>query len=459
MTTYDFDLFTIGAGSGGIAASNRAASYGAKVAVCEAGRIGGTCVLRGCVPKKLLVYGTHFREEIADAAGYGWTIHGKLDWATLIRRKDDEIERLSQIYISRLRDAGATLIEGPGRIVDGHTVEVGGRRWTARHILIATGGHPTLPTVPGIEHAITSNEALSLSALPERVAIVGGGYIAAEFACIFHAAGVKVTVLLRGATFLRGFDDDVRTTFTTEMTKKGIELQTATVVEGIERRDQTIRIVTEKGEMIETDVLLYATGRKPTTAGLGAAEAGVQLGPAGEVLVDPMSRSSVESIYAVGDCTNRMNLTPVAVAEGRAVAESLFNARPMAIDHHNVPTAVFSQPPVSTIGLTEREARARFGPVDIYVSSFRPMKHTLSGRDERTMMKLIVDRVTDRVLGCHMIGTDAPEIIQGFAVAIRCGATKQQLDTTIGIHPSAGEELLTMRKKLPDPESDTGLKN
>ncbi len=453
MPDYDFDLFTLGAGSGGVAASRRAGAYGARVAICEEGRVGGTCVLRGCVPKKLLVYGSHFHDDFADAAGFGWTLPEAptLDWARLIAAKDRELDRLNGVYLRLLRDSGVTLVEGRARVVDAHTVEAGGRRYTARYILVATGGRPHLPALRGIEHAITSNEALSLPALPRRLAVVGGGYIGVELAGVFNAVGVEVTMLLRGDTVLRGFDEDVRATLTAELRKRGVAIRCETVVSDIERRGDALSVLTGEGDAIEVDAVLYATGRVPNTTGIGLAEAGVVLGDAGAVVVDGWSRTAVPSIYAVGDCTNRKNLTPVAIAEGRAVAETLFHDRPTQVDHEHVPSAVFSQPPVGTVGYTEAEARARCGAVDVYVSSFRPMKHTLSGRDERTMMKLVVERATDRVVGCHVVGADAPEIVQGFAVAVRCGATKAMFDATVGIHPTAAEELVTMREKRPDP--------
>ena len=458
MTAYDFDLFTLGAGSGGVAASRRAGSYGARVAISEDSRVGGTCVIRGCVPKKLLVYGAHFRDDFDDAAGFGWTLPEapRHDWARLIAAKDREVDRLNGVYLRLLRDAGVTLVEGRARLVDGHTVEVAGRRYTAKHVLLATGGRPVLPPVRGIEHAITSNEALDLPALPARVAIVGGGYIGVEFAGIFATLGAAVTLYIRGDAVLRGFDEDLRAALTAELRKRGIRVRCETIVRDIERRGDELTLMTGEGETAAFDAVLYATGRRPNTDGIGLAEAGVTLDDAGAVVVDRMSRTSVESVYAVGDCTNRKNLTPVAISEGRAVAEALFHDNPIAIDHEYVASAVFSQPPLGTVGYGEGEARARFGAIDVYVSSFRPMRHTLSGRDERTMMKLVVDRASQRVVGCHMMGPDAPEIIQGFAVAVKCGATKAQFDATVGIHPTAAEELVTMRDRRPEPAPNGG---
>jgi glutathione reductase (NADPH) len=453
MATYDFDMFTIGAGSGGVASSRRAGSYGARVAICEDSRVGGTCVIRGCVPKKLLVYGAQFADAFADAEGYGWHVAPPVhDWAALIAAKDREIGRLEDVYRKLLRDANVTLIEGRARLVDAHTVEIAGKRYTAANILIATGAHPVMPAIPGIEHAITSNEALDLRALPRRIVIVGGGYIAVEFAGIFNGLGAEVTLVIRGEELLRGFDDDIRVTLAQELRNRGIAIRARTDVTRIEKRGHGVDLSLSIGDTLSADLLMYATGRHPNTRGLGLEAVGVRLGKANAVAVDEWSRSAVPHIYAIGDVTDRLNLTPVAIAEGRALAETLFNNNPIMVDHANVATAVFSQPPVGTVGLTERVAREKYGPVDIYRTRFRPMKHTLSGREEGTMMKLVVDRRSDRVLGCHMVGADAPEIIQGLAIAVKCGATKRQFDQTIGIHPTAAEEFVTMREKLPDPE-------
>lgn len=450
---FDFDLFTIGAGSGGVAASRRAGSHGAKVTICEDVRVGGTCVLRGCVPKKLLVIGSHFSEDIEDARGYGWTASGTLDWPALIAAKDKEIDRLNGVYLRMLRDSGVELIEGRGVIVDPHTVEVNGKRYTAKHILIATGGAPIRPEIPGVEHVITSDEALSLKALPNRLIVVGGGYIGCELAAVFRAAGSSVTMLIRGDTLLRGFDEDVRAAITVAYRKKGIEIMSEVVVRDVEREpDGSLNVLTKTGDTLDADAVLFAIGRWPNTRNLGLEQVGITVDENGAIPVDDHARTSVKSIFAVGDVTNRVNLTPVAITEGRALVEMLFNNGDGALDHANVPSAVFSQPPIGTVGCGEATARAR-GEIDVYVSSFRPMKHTLSGRDERTMMKLIVDRNTQKVIGVHMVGPDAPEIIQGFAVALRCGATKQDFDRTVGIHPTAAEEFVTMREKRPDPVS------
>jgi glutathione reductase (NADPH) len=454
MPRYDFDLFTIGAGSGGVASSRRAAGYGARVGICEELRVGGTCVLRGCVPKKLLVYGAQFADAFADAAGFGWTVPpAQFDWPALIAAKDKEIGRLSQIYINMLNNSGVEIVDGRGVLVDPHTVEIAGRTYTADKILVAVGGHPTVPNIPGIEHVISSNEALDLPTLPRRIVIVGGGYIAVEFAGIFNGFGSEVVEIIRREELLYGFDDDLRVTLAQEMRGRGVEIHTRTQVARIVAAPQGgFSVFTTIGQEISADLVMYATGRKPNTRGLGLAEAGVELDDNGAVKVDEWQRSSIVNIYAVGDVTDRLNLTPVAIAEGRAIAETLYNNNPIKMDHNDVPTAVFSQPPIGTVGLTEEEARRRHGDIDIYCARFKPMKNTLSGREERTFMKLIVDAKTDRVLGCHMLGPDAPEIAQGLAIAIKCGATKKQFDQTVGIHPSAAEEFVTMREKTVRPQ-------
>ena len=450
MATYDYDLITIGAGSGGVRASRRSAGYGARAAVIENSRFGGTCVMRGCVPKKLLVYGSQFADEFEDARGFGWTPGAPaFDWSQLIANKNRELDRLEEIYRRMLREAGVTMIEGTATLADPHTVEVEGRTVTAEHILLAAGGWPTMPDIPGIEHAITSNEALDLERLPARMVIVGGGYIAVEFAGIFNALGVEVTEIVRADTVLRGFDEEMRLALAEEMRKRGVKLLSETVVRSIEKENGAYSLRLAAGDMVEADVVMYATGRTPRTKGLGLEAAGVELDGKGAVVVDGFSRTFQPNIFAIGDITDRLNLTPVAIAEGQALAEALFNNTPTTADLSGVPTAVFSQPPLATVGLTEAEARAQLDDVDIYLSSFRPLKHTLSGRDEKTVMKLVVDAESDRVVGCHMMGTDAAEIIQGLGVALKCGATKAQFDATVGIHPTAAEEFVTMREKLP----------
>jgi glutathione reductase (NADPH) len=455
VAEFDFDLFTIGAGSGGLATSRRAAEHGAKTAICESMRVGGTCVMRGCVPKKLLVYGASYGEHFQDAAGFGWDVGTPtLDWAKLMQAKSAELDRLELVYRRLLSDSKVEMIEGRGKLVDAHTVEIDGRRHTAKYILIATGGWPELPDIPGIEHAITSNEALELPTLPQRVAIVGGGYIGVEFAGIFNAAGSKVTMLLRGDNVLRGFDNEVRERLAEEMRARGVEIRTEARVRSLARRSSgSLSVLLDDEEMLEVDVVLYATGRVPNSRGIGLEQVGVELRNDGGVVVDERNRTKVPNIFAIGDVTHRINLTPVAIAEGRALAESLFNHKSLILDRRNIPTAVFSRPPVACVGLTEQQARAQHEAVDVYCARFRPMKATISGRPDRVLVKLVVDRPTGVVLGAHMVGDDAPEIIQGLAVAIKCGATKRDFDATIGIHPSSAEEFVTMRFPVPTGEA------
>ena len=453
MPRYDFDLLTIGAGSGGVASSRRAGTYGARVAICEELRVGGTCVLRGCVPKKLLVYGAQFADAFADAEGFGWTVPpADFDWPKLIAAKDKEIGRLSQIYINMLNNSSVEIINGHAALADAHTVEVAGRNYTAENILIATGSWPETPDIPGIEHVISSNEALDLEKLPRRIVIVGGGYIAVEFAGIFSGFGSEVVELIRRPELLYGFDDDIRVALGEEMRLRGVDIRGRTQVAQIDKTARGYLVTTTAGNTIETDLVMYATGRRPNTKGMGLAEVGVRINEAGAVIVDEWQRSSVPNIYAIGDVTDRINLTPVAIAEGRAIAETLYNNNPTKMDHTHVPSAVFSQPPIGAVGLTEERACREYGEVDVYMARFKPMKNTLSGREERTLMKLVVDANTDRVLGCHMLGPDAPEIIQGLAIAVKCGATKRQFDQTVGIHPSAAEEFVTMREKSVRPK-------
>jgi len=448
---YDFDLFTIGAGSGGVRASRMSANYGARVAVAEERYLGGTCVNVGCIPKKLFVYGSQFADDLEDAHGFGWTIGERsFDWPTLIRNKDTEIERLNHIYRSLLEGSGVTIFESRARVIDPHTVEIEGRKVTAANILVATGGWPMVPDVRGKEHAITSNEAFHLEALPGRILIVGGGYIAVEFAGIFHGLGVEVIELYRGPLFLRGFDIDIRRTLAEEMRKRGIDLRFDADVGHIERTKAGIMACLKDGSRLEADAILFATGRTPNTRGLGLEEIGVSLTWNGAIVVDDRFRTNVPSIFAIGDVVERVQLTPVAIAEGMIFARNLFKDATAPLTYENIPSAVFSHPPVATVGYTEDAAREHCGEIDIYLSTFRPLKHTLSGRDERSMMKLIVERATDRVIGCHMVGADAGEIIQGMAVALNCNATKADLDRTIGIHPTSAEEFVTMRDPLSD---------
>ena len=453
MPQYDYDLITIGGGPGGVRASRfAAATYGVKTAVVENLRIGGTCVMRGCVPKKLLVYASHFAEDFEDAAGYGWGVAPPaFDWPRLIANKNKELDRLEGVYHRLLRDAGVDELTGTGRVIDPHTVEIAGPdgtlTCTAKYILIATGGWPDLPDVPGIEHAITSNEALDLAHLPDSIAIVGGGYIAVEFAGIFNGLGADTHVIIRAENILRGFDAAVRDTLHDEMVKKGVTIHQETTVQSIEKTTSGYSLRLNDEDILEVGAVMYATGRAPNTKGLGLAEAGVALTAKGAVTVDDHFKTSVDSIYALGDVIDRVQLTPVALAEGMAVAHTLFGGKPTTVDYANIPTAVFSTPPVGTVGLTEEQAR-RDREVVIYQSHFRPMKYTLSGRDEHTMMKMIVDKKTDRVLGCHMVGLDAAEMTQALGIALKAGATKTDFDATIGIHPTAAEEWVTMRTPL-----------
>ncbi|MCW9045619.1 MAG: glutathione-disulfide reductase [Alphaproteobacteria bacterium] len=451
MAKYDYDLVTIGAGSGGVRASRMAAQTGARVAICEEARVGGTCVLRGCVPKKLLVYASHFADEFETAESFGWSVpETDFNWQKLITNKNKELDRLNGVYQRILRDNGVETLNGFGKVVDPHTVDVGGETVTAERILISTGGWPASPNIPGIEHVISSNEALDLPELPKRMVIVGGGYIAVEFAGIFNGLGVEVTEIIRADAILRGFDEDVRVTLTEEMTKAGVDIRSECTVKSIEKTDNGYSLLLDHDEVLETDLVMYATGRKPKIAGLGLEEVGIKLARNGSIIVDEYSQTNIPSIYAVGDVTDRMNLTPVALAEGRAFVETVYNNNPTTVDYDNIPTAVFSQPPIGTVGLGEAEAREKFGKVDIYVSRFRPMKLTLGDKDERTFMKLIVDQASDKVVGCHMVGPDSAEIAQGLGIALKCGATKAQFDATIGIHPTAAEEFVTMRDKLPE---------
>jgi glutathione reductase (NADPH) len=447
---FDYDLFVIGAGSGGVRAGRIAAKYGAKVAVAEEYRVGGTCVIRGCVPKKLFVYASKFAEEFEDAVGYGWTSEKvSFDWQTLLENKDREIDRLNKAYIRNLEAAGAELVLERATIVDAHTVQLSsGRKVTAKYILIATGAAPFVPQhLPGREFAITSNEAFHLERLPRRMVIVGGGYIAVEFAGIFAGLGVETVLVYRGEQILRGFDEDIRAHLAVEMKKKGIEILCNADVAKIERSGDGVRVTLEDGSMIGAGQIMYATGRVPNTPGLGLENVGLHGNAHGAVAVNELSQTAVESIYAVGDVTNRVNLTPIAIREGHAFADNVFGGKSITVNHDLIPTAVFSQPELGVVGLTEQQARAKYTKIDIYKTSFRAMKHTLSGRDERTFMKLVVNAETDVVLGCHICGEGSGEMAQLLGIAITCGATKAQFDATLAVHPTASEELVTMREK------------
>jgi len=452
MSSYDFDLFVIGAGSGGVRASRMAAAAGKRVAVAEERHLGGTCVNIGCVPKKLMVYASHFGEEFEQAAGFGWRVGERaFDWKTLIANKNAEIARLNGIYESLLTRAGVEIVEGRATLLDAHAVEVAGRRITAETILIATGGKPTRSHEPGQELGIVSDDVFFLEEQPERVLVAGGGYIAVEFAGIFAGLGSATTQVYRGPLFLRGFDEDLRRFLAQEMPKKGVKLVFDQIIERIDRSSGGLVAHFSDGSKAEYDQILYAIGRSPNTEGLGLERAGVATTARGAVRVDPYYRSNVPSIFAIGDVTDRLQLTPVALAEAMALVRTLYHGQSTELNYDDIPTAVFSQPPLATVGLTEAQARERFREIDVYRTEFRPMKHTLSGSEERTLMKLVVERHTQRVLGAHMGGMDAAEIIQGVGIAIKAGATKRDFDATIGIHPTAAEEFVTLREPLPEP--------
>jgi glutathione reductase (NADPH) len=449
MAAFDVDLFVIGGGSGGVRAARIAAGYGARVMVAEEYRMGGTCVIRGCVPKKLFVMGSHVHQEIEDAAGFGWTIPTPtFDWPTLIKNKDKEIARLEAAYTTNVEKSGAQIVKTRAVIEDPHTLRLAdGKTVKARYILIAAGGAPNHGAdIPGIEHVISSNEAFHLKALPKRIVIQGGGYIALEFAGIFAGFGSDVTVIYRGDNVLRGFDEDVRMHVRAEMEKQGITILTGCTVTKIDKHGNDYTSHLSNGSSLASDQVMFAIGRHPNVANLGLDKAGVAINPHnGGIAVDAWSKTSVPNIYAIGDVTHRVNLTPVAIREGHAFADTVFGKRPVQVDHATIPTAVFSQPEVGTVGLTETEARARVSHVDVYKTTFRPIKATMSGRDTRVLMKLVVDGLTDRVLGCHIVGDSAAEIIQAVAIAVKMKATKADFDATIALHPTAAEELVTMR--------------
>ena len=449
MAEYDYDLYVIGAGSGGVRCARMSASYGARVAVAEELYLGGTCVNVGCVPKKLFSYGSHYPAAFEDAAGYGWNVgESTLDWKRLIENKNREIERLNGIYRTILGDSDVTIHEARASLKDAHTVLVGGEEVTADKILVATGGWPTVPDFPGKEYAITSNEAFFLEDLPKRVIMVGGGYIAVEFAGILHGYGSHVTQLYRGDMFLRGFDQDLRSHLAAEMLKQGIDLRFNANIASLEKTADGVVATLEDGSTLEADVVMYATGRAPNTRNIGLEELGVEIKKDGSIVVDDQFKTSVDNIYALGDVIDRFQLTPVAIAEAMVLSGNLFNGQNLSTDYADIPTAVFSHPNIGTVGLSEEQAREEYADIDVYKSDFKPMLHTLSGRDERTLMKLIVDKASDRVVGCHMVGPDAGEIIQGMGVALKAGATKAQFDATVGIHPTAAEEFVTMREPV-----------
>jgi glutathione reductase (NADPH) len=450
MSDYDVDLFVIGGGSGGVRAARIAAQHGARVMLAEEYRLGGTCVIRGCVPKKLLVYASRFRGEFEDAAGYGWTVpQWSFDWPTLIANKDKEIDRLEAAYTRTLEKAAVDIVKQRALVADAHTVQLAdGKRVRAAYILVATGGTPSYgDSIPGLEHAISSNEAFHLERLPHRVLIQGGGYIALEFAGIFAGLGSQVTVIYRGDNILRGFDDEVRSHVRTDMEKRGIKVVTGCKVAAIEKDADRFFVRFNNGFQHTADCVMFATGRAPNIAKLGIKEAGVEIAKSGGVAVDQYSRTAVPSIYAIGDVTNRNNLTPVAIREGHAFADTVFGGKPTVVDLSKVPTAVFSDPEVGTVGLTEAQARARFARTDIYRAMFRPLKATLSGRDTTVLVKLVVDGTTDCVAGCHVVGEGAAEMVQMAAVAVTMGATKADFDATMALHPTTAEELVTLRTR------------
>jgi len=449
MSRFDYDLFVIGAGSGGVRASRIAAGHGARVAICEESRVGGTCVIRGCVPKKLLVFASQFSESFTDCEGYGWTPPAaEFSWPALIAAKDAEIDRLNRVYHALLDNAGVTLHRGRGRLIDAHTVQVGEQRFTADKILIAVGGRPWVPNIPGRDLAITSDEAFHLDELPGRVLIAGAGYIAVEFAGIFNGLGSDVTLAYRRDRILRGFDGDIRSVVESGMRGRGIQIDYQCAPARLEKTDNGIRVTFSDDRVATFDTVMMATGRAPYTDDLGLEAAGVTTGAGRRIEVDRYSRTSVDNIFAVGDVTDRIALTPVALMEGHAFADTEFGGQDRPVDHADTPAAVFSQPPVGTVGPSEEEAREAGRDVLIYRSEFTPMKYTLSGRREKGMMKLVVDSSNDQVIGCHVVGPDAPEILQGFAVAVRAGLTKADWDRTIGIHPTSAEELVTLRQPV-----------
>lgn len=447
MDKYDYDLFVIGAGSGGVRAARMSASLGARVAIAEDRYLGGTCVNVGCVPKKLFVYASHFKEDFETARGFGWSMdEPRFDWPTLLGNKNREIERLNSVYNKILENSGVEIISGRARLQDAHTIEINGQSFSAENILIATGGWPSIPDIPGKEYVISSNEAFHLENLPNRIMIVGGGYIAVEFAGIFHGMGVETTLMYRGPLFLRGFDDDVRQALADAMKARGINILFNSNISAIEKTGARLQATLKNNDVIDTDTIMYATGRHPNSAHLGLKEISVGLDDQGAIMVNEHYQTNIPSIHAIGDVTNRVNLTPVALAEGMFFARHLYADQKTPVDYDNIPTSVFSQPNIGTVGLTETVAREKFKNIVIYKSSFTPMKLSFSDNKEKTFMKIIVDADTDRVVGVHMLGPDAGEIIQGIAIAIRAGATKSVFDTTIGIHPTTAEELVTMRE-------------
>ena len=447
MYNYDYDLFVIGAGSGGVRAARMSASYGARVGIAEERYLGGTCVNVGCVPKKLLVYASHVSEEIHNAKGFGWDIdHISYDWSKLIKNKNTEIQRLNGIYKNLLENTGVDIINGRATIIDAHTVEIGTMKYSAEKILIATGGWPSVPDIPGKKYIISSNEAFFLESLPKKIIIVGGGYIAVEFAGIFNGLGVETTLIHRGSLFLRGFDQDLRSMLAEEMQKKEIKIIFNVNVKKIDKTDKQLVAYFEDGTQLEADQIMYATGRKPMTENLGLENVGIEINKKNAIKINDDYQTNIPSIYAIGDVTDRINLTPVALAEGMALAKRFFANEKKIVNYSDIPTCVFSQPSLGTVGLTEEQARKKYVDIDIYKSRFTPMKYSLSDNNENIMIKMIVEKKTNRVIGVHMIGPDAGEIIQGIGIAMKAGASKQDFDSTIGIHPTAAEEFVSMRE-------------
>ena len=453
MTVFDFDLLVIGGGSGGVRAARMAAQRGAKVALIEAQAMGGTCVNVGCIPKKLYSYAAHFAESFEESHGFGWVGPAPvLDWSALKANRAREITRLNGIYLQLLKGAGVLVIEGWATMVDSHTVAVGAQRYSAKNILIATGGKPSVPEIAGREHVITSNEIFDIDPFPKRLLVVGGGYIACEFASIFKGLGASVTQLYRGAQVLRGFDEEIRHFIAAEMLKSGVDLRLNADVASIVKTASGLQVTLQDGSSLEVDAVLYATGRVPLVQGLGLEALGIAQKPDGAIVVNESYQTSLPHIYAVGDVTARVQLTPVALGEAMVVVDHLLGAAagkaPRSMSYDFIPTAVFTHPNIGTVGFSEAEARERFGAVRVFKSEFKALKHTLSGSSERTFMKLLVDEASDRVVGLHMVGAEAGEIVQGFAVAMKAGATKAVFDSTIGIHPTAAEEFVTMREPV-----------
>jgi len=452
MAAYDYDLFVIGGGSGGVRASRMASLAGKKVAIAEEYQFGGTCVIRGCIPKKLFVYASQYGEDFEDAAGFGWTVPEKhFDWKKLVANKDKEIARLSDLYTQNVTKAGVEIFQDRAEFLDPHTVELqkSGKKITAERFLVATGGHPSheSKSLPGAEYCITSNEAFYLDALPRRIVVIGAGYIGVEFAHIFHGLGSDVTLMFRSDKVLRGFDEDIRDCLTAEMHTNGLRVVANRKPKRVDKRGNELFLITDHDEMIEADAVMLAIGRVPNTAGMGLDKAGVALGEKGQIKVDEYSKTSAGHIYAIGDVTDRLQLTPVAIHEAMCFVKTVYEGKPTPVDHHLVPTAVFSRPEIATVGLTETKALEKGHAIDVYQSTFRPLKHTLSGRETRARFKLVVDSKTGKVLGCHIFGFDAAEIIQMATVALKMGATKENFDAAIALHPTAAEELVTMRAK------------